>query len=141
MTWLCHRSCGTPWYSLYGCAPVRTIARACPRTAAVGSYLMMVLLPLLIGAIAGGLLGLCAGWLARGREEVVVEKVVTQTVEKIVQRTADDAAQRRDQASEILSQLQHLTTGVSAKIDAHTRTVGDINEELTGALPGEAGIV
>lgn len=127
--------------SLYGCAPRANDSRGVPQCLPGFLTSMIVLLPLLIGAIAGGLLGLCAGWLARGREEVVVEKVVTQTVEKIVQRTADDAAQRRDQASEILSQLQHLTTGVSARIDAHTRTVGDINEELTGALPGEAGIV
>lgn len=102
---------------------------------------MTLLLPLLIGAIAGGLLGICAGWLARGREEVVVEKVVTQTVEKIVQRTADDAAQRRDQASEILSQLQHLTSGVSARIHAHSRTVDDINDELTSAAPEGASVV
>jgi diguanylate cyclase len=101
---------------------------------------MTVLLPLLIGAIAGGLLGLCAGWLARGREEVIVEKVVTQTAEKIVPPTADDAAGRRDQASEILAQLQRLTSGVSARIDAHARTVGDISDDLTGA-PAEADVV
>jgi diguanylate cyclase len=102
---------------------------------------MSILLPLLIGAVAGGLLGLCIGWLARGRDEVVVEKVVTQTVEKIVERTADDMAQKRDQANEILTQLQSLTSGVSAKIDAHSRTVGVINDELTHAGGGEAGAV
>lgn len=101
---------------------------------------MMLLLPLLIGAIAGGLLGLCAGWLARGRDEVVVENVVTQTVEKFVERTSD-AAQSRDQASEIASQLHRLTSGVSARIYAHSRTVHDINDELASASPEGASVV
>lgn len=92
---------------------------------------MFFLLPLFVGALAGGLLGLCAGWLARGREEVVVEKVVTQAVGRLSQGI-DDATLRREQATEFLAQLQQLTSGVSAKIDAHSRTVGDINEELTG---------
>lgn len=93
---------------------------------------MSFLLPLLIGAIAGGLLGLCAGWLARGREEIVVEKVVTQPVGKLSQGM-DDSALRRDQINEIVAQLQRLTTGVSARIDAHSRTVDNINDELSSA--------
>jgi diguanylate cyclase len=101
---------------------------------------MTVLLPLLIGAAIGGLLGMLAGWLARGREEVIVEKVVTQTVEKVVEAPAEAPDPLREQASEILAQLQELTFGVSEKIDAHARTVGDINEELTlaGADEGSA---
>jgi diguanylate cyclase len=81
------------------------------------------------GAVVGGLVGLCAGWLARGRDELIVEKVV----EVSRPQEPDDAARKREQAKEILAQLQRLTLGVSAKIDAHTRTVGDINQELTTA--------
>jgi len=102
---------------------------------------MDILLPLLIGAVVGGIIGLCAGWLARGREQVVTEKVVTQTVEKPVEPTSQDAAQQRDQAQEILAELQHWTSGVSAKIDAHSREVGNISQELTQASQGEAPAV
>jgi diguanylate cyclase len=100
---------------------------------------MTMLLPLLIGIAAGGLLGLCIGWLVRGRDSVVVEKVVT--VDKIVERTLDDVVQNSDRANEILAQLQQLTTGVSAQIDEHSRTVGDINEELTSASQAEGSAV
>jgi diguanylate cyclase len=107
---------------------------------------MTLIAYLLVGAFIGGLVGMLAGWLARGRE--VVEKVVVQTVEKIVEvviekeveRPAENADPHRYEATEILAQLQQLTLGVSAKIDAHTRTVGDINEELSlaGAQEGSA---
>jgi len=107
---------------------------------------MTFLLPLLLGAIFGGLIGLCAGWLARGREEVVVEKTIT--VEKIVpsspdvaDRKQDDVEQKRHQANEVLAQLQLLTMGVSEKIDAHNRTVGGINDELTSGGGNAAEVV
>lgn len=103
---------------------------------------MTLLIPLLIGAVLGGLLGMCAGWLARGRGEPV-EKIVTRevVVEKIVERASDDVLHKRDQATEILSQLQLLTSGVTARIDEHSKTVGDINNELTAAGQGEASTV
>jgi diguanylate cyclase len=104
---------------------------------------MSILIALLIGAGIGSLVGVFAGWLARGREEVevTVEKLVTQTVEKIIERPADENSPSRAQAAEILAQLQLLTAGVSEKIGAHARTVGDINEELNVAAAGDVGAV
>src|SRR5262245_5955699 len=91
--------------------------------------MMPFLLPALIGVASGALLGICIGWIARGRDWQVVEKVI----EKVLVKPPEDLARQRDNANEILTQLQQLTSGVSARIDEHSRTVGDINNELTGA--------
>jgi diguanylate cyclase len=96
------------------------------------------LLFLLLGAALGGVTGMLVGWLARGREEVVVEKVVTKTVEKVVERAPAEFAKKHDEAREVLTQLHELTADVSAQINAHSRTVGDISEELTAATAGQA---
>lgn len=102
---------------------------------------MSFILAIVVGAAAGGLMGLLAGWLARGREEVVVEHKITETIEKIIEKIPEDFAGERDRASAALQQVQELTDGVSQKIDAHNKTVGDINQELTAANTHESAAV
>jgi diguanylate cyclase len=103
---------------------------------------MSALITLSVVAVFGAFVGLLAGWLLRGKEEVTVEKVVTKTVEKIVEVVPEDIVAQRDQAATVLMQLEQLALGVSMDISAHSAKVGDINSELSGNSSGDAeGIV